>query len=95
MLGLWDKSFLQEGHRNSGMFLLEQIPFSIDFISLGLHLTKGKDCLKCALQIAVTPSFVAASTPFCSKSSDKNKFKCFALVVGVSYLALNLIPSER
>ena len=61
-----------------------------------VFLTKGKDCLKHEVQTvrSVTPSFIAASTSFCSQSLDKNKFKCFALIVGVSSLAFNLITSE-
>lgn len=96
MLGLWDRQFVREGHRDAGIFLLGQIPFSNDFIGSGSHLTKGKDCLKKEQQTdrSVTPSFVAASTSFCSKSLDKNKFKCFALIVGVSSRAFNLITSE-
>lgn len=84
------------GHRDASIFLLEQIPFSVDFVSSGSCLKKGKDCFKCELQTgrSVTPSFVTASTSFCSQSLDKNKFKSFALIVGVSSLALNLITSE-
>lgn len=95
MLGLCDIKFLWDIEMPA-YSCWSKYPSLLTLLAQAHALKKGKDCFKCELQTgrSVTPSFVTASTSFCSQSLDKNKFKSFALIVGVSSLALNLITSE-